>query len=143
VIRGLDHVGIVVADLAAAEQFLTETLGLVAGQRLSLPAQDTEVVFYDCGGVQLELVEVRDPDLRAKRLGPEGTTARIEHLALRVEGLDDVAKVLRERGVALTAGAASSAETTEPLEVEGTRSLFTRRDSATGLLVQLIERLDA
>lgn len=138
-ITGVHHVGIIVADLERMLAFLTGPLGLKVAKRVTLEAESTEIAFVDCGGVQLELIEISDPEVRARRCRVPGAEAEIEHVALAVDDLDAEAATLTESGARFSAGAGKTEETSEPLEVAGTRSLFTIRDSSAGSIWQLIE----
>jgi methylmalonyl-CoA/ethylmalonyl-CoA epimerase len=142
-VAGVHHVGIIVADLDSAVAFATELLGLEVEKRVTLAPERTEIVFLRCGDVLLELIEISDPDVRSRRARIPGAKAEIEHVALAVEDLDAVVAELIEEGVAFTAGAGKVEATTEPLEVAGTRSLFTSRRTSAGILVQLIEEVGA
>lgn len=138
-VAGLHHVGIIVADLDAAVFFATELLGLEVEKRVTLAAESTEIVFLHCGEVLIELIEISDPEARERRARVPGAKAEIEHVALAVDDLDAVVAALAERGLSFTAGAGKVETTTEPLEVAGTKSLFTSRRTSAGILVQLIE----
>lgn len=138
-VAGVHHVGIIVADLDAAVRFATELLGLEVEKRVSLAAESTEIVFLHCGNVLLELIEISDPEVRARRARVPGAKAEVEHVALAVDDLDSVVSELVEEGLSFTAGAGKVETTTEPLEVAGTKSLFTSRRTSAGILVQLIE----
>ena len=138
-VGGVHHVGIIVADLDAAVSFATELLGLEVEKRVSLAAESTEIVFLHCGGVLLELIEISDPEVRSRRARVPGAKAEIEHVALAVDDLDAVVSELAAEGLSFTAGAGKVETTTDPLEVAGTKSLFTSRRTSAGILVQLIE----
>lgn len=138
-LAGLHHVGILVADLARAEAFATGVLGLEVVKRASLPAASTEIVFLRCGAVLIELVEISDPEVRASRARLPDAPVEIEHVALAVGDVEAVAERLSAAGLRFTAGAGRAEESMDPLEVAGTRSLFTVPASAGGFLLQLIE----
>lgn len=138
-ITGVHHVGIIVADLDAAVYFATELLGLEVEKRISLGEESTEIAFLHCGDVLLELIAISDPQIRSRRARVPGAKAEIEHVALAVDDLDSIVDRLAEAGVSFTAGAGKVESTREPLEVAGTRSLFTSRRTSAGILVQLIE----
>jgi methylmalonyl-CoA/ethylmalonyl-CoA epimerase len=138
-VAGLHHVGIIVADLDAALAFATGLLGLEVEKRVTLEAESTEIAFLHCGDVLLELIEISDPEVRSRRARVPGAKAEIEHVALAVDDLDSVVAELAAEGLSFTAGAGKVEATTEPLEVAGTRSLFTSRRTSAGILVQLIE----
>jgi catechol 2,3-dioxygenase-like lactoylglutathione lyase family enzyme len=136
---GVHHIGILVSDLAVAERFATEVLGLPVVKRLSIPEEDTEVVFVECGGTRIELIGIADPELRAPRARQPEAAAEIEHLALAVDDLEGEAERLREHGVRFAASAVSGKESDEPLELAGTRSFFSLPETSGGLIWQLIE----
>ena len=140
-IEGVHHVGILVADLERALAFATGPLGLELAKRVTLEAESTEIAFLDCGGVQIELIEISDPEVRARRGRVPGAEAEIEHIALAVDDLEAAAAALAETGARFSAGAGKTEATRDPLEVAGTRSLFTIRDSSAGTIWQLIEEL--
>ena len=92
----LDHFGIEVRDLARAERFYLEVLGLTVVTRFG------DQVLLDCGGQNLALFEVSRPPLtageRAQIIGhPLGRC----HHAFRVSRIDFLAAPLRlkEAGV--------------------------------------------
>ena len=96
-LRRIDHVGVVVADLPAHVAQL-EAMGLVlerVGDNI-----ESHALYYPCGDASVELIEVRDPLIAAKRLG-EGEQARIEHIAFEV---DDLRRGARPAGVARRRG---------------------------------------
>jgi catechol 2,3-dioxygenase-like lactoylglutathione lyase family enzyme len=142
VIAGVHHIGIVVTDMDAAARVLEELLGLERTQRLSLPRGVTSA-FYRCGAASIELIEIGDPDLRARRLGPDGAQVRIEHVALAVNDLAHTVATLAAGGARFTNGAGQDGETHEPLETGGLRTLFTIPDSTAGLALQLVQPLDS
>ena len=95
-LRRIDHVGIVVADIAAHIGQL-EALGLSLGRVSDSPQSHAE--YFPCGDASVELIEVRDASTREQRL-PSGQAARIEHIAFEVDSsLEEVRRELELRGV--------------------------------------------
>ena len=94
----IDHVGVVVGDLAAHVEQL-EALGLSLGR--TNENSESVAAYYTCGDPSVELIEVRDPDARERRL-PRGEQARIEHIAFEVDDLQEVRDLLRARGVTVS-----------------------------------------
>ena len=95
-LRRIDHVGIVVADLDAHIAQL-EALGLSLGR--SSDGAESHAEYYPCGDASVELIDVRDPAARARRL-PAGEQARIEHIAFEVDSpLEEIRDGLEARGV--------------------------------------------
>ena len=93
-----DHVGIVVRDLAGPAALL-EALGLELGR--TNRNDESLAHYYPCGDASIELIDVHDPDARARRL-PDGAQAAIEHIAVEVDDLEAVRDLLRARGVSVT-----------------------------------------
>lgn len=109
----LDHVNIVVADMARAERFYGQLLGLRRGfERLlegewiervtGLPGARAHCVFYEPeAGGRVELLQYLSP--QGEPLAPNRLphTPGIRHLAFEVDDLDAVCEQLRAAGVAL------------------------------------------
>jgi catechol 2,3-dioxygenase-like lactoylglutathione lyase family enzyme len=110
-IKRMDHIGIVVEDLAAATEFFTQ-LGLeprgearVEGRWvdriLGLPGVRAEIAMLQTpdGHGQLELTKFHTPpsDHREHRPAPANTPG-IRHVAFAVEDIDAIVAGLRARG---------------------------------------------
>ena len=96
-LRRIDHVGVVVADLEWHVRQL-ESLGLELGR--SNDSDQSLARYYPCGDASVELIEPRTAETRTERLG--GAAARIEHIAFEVEDLAEVRDRLAARGVGVT-----------------------------------------
>jgi catechol 2,3-dioxygenase-like lactoylglutathione lyase family enzyme len=140
-ITGVHHIGILVDDLSRAEAFLGDVLGLEVVKRASIPDESTEVCFYDCGGVRLELIAISDPEIRARRGRAGGPAPEIEHVAFAVDDIAADAERLRGHGVRFAATGSFAEEADAPLELGDTRSYFSYRDTSAGIVWQLIEEV--
>ena len=92
-IESLQHVSLVVTNLAAAKRFYSDVLGL---RELRRPAFDFDGAWYQVGDRQLHLIV--HPPARTLR----GTTAidsRDGHFAMRIGNYDAALAHLRARGV--------------------------------------------
>lgn len=127
----IDHIGVVVADLQEAGRWLGEHFGLPLQRTLELPERGIRAAFYRCGEVDIEVIEISDPESRRQRLG-EGQRARIEHIAVEVGDLKDALAPLAALGVRTTAA--------EPLRVGDSLNMWTVADSTGGVSYQLIQR---
>jgi methylmalonyl-CoA/ethylmalonyl-CoA epimerase len=96
-LRRIDHIGVVVADLRWHMRQL-ENLGLALDR--SNDSEQSLARYYPCGDASVELIEARTPETRAERLG--GAAARIEHIAFEVDDLAEVRDRLTARGVTVT-----------------------------------------
>jgi catechol 2,3-dioxygenase-like lactoylglutathione lyase family enzyme len=95
-LRRIDHVGIVVSDMAAHVGQL-EALGLSLGRANT--NSESHARYFPCGDASVELIEVHEPEARARRL-PAGEQARIEHIAFEVDSsLEEIRDGLAARGV--------------------------------------------
>jgi methylmalonyl-CoA/ethylmalonyl-CoA epimerase len=136
-VKEIDHIGVVVDNLEEAEAFLADVLKLEPERKLNAPDRGFRAAFFGCGPVSIEVIEVLDPEARRLRLGA-ATKARIEHVALRVDDLNDEAQRLSRLGVRMRGSADPRAETAEPAKVGDTLNLWTDPDTSDGVSYQLI-----
>ena len=127
----LDHVGIIVDDLEEAKGFVTAAFGLKLDRELDLPERGVKAAFFQCGEVQIELVEVTDPESRKERLG-EGNQARVEHVAIQVENLQQALTSLEKLGVRPNAP--------EPTRLGNDLHVWTQAATSRGVMYQFIEK---
>ena len=97
-LKRVDHVGIVVESLEWHVAQL-EALGLHLGR--TNENDESCALYYACGDASVELIDVRDPEARQRRL-PAGEQARIEHIAFEVDDLAWVRDLLEQRGIEVT-----------------------------------------
>lgn len=126
-LKRIDHVGIVVDDIDQARTFL-DVLGLRRVRDLNIPGRLT-ASFYACGGIDIEVIEISEPEERSKRLRSE--TARIEHIAIEVDSILAAAQRLQELGV--------KTQTTSPVQLDKGLNYWTVADTSDGVIYQLIE----
>jgi methylmalonyl-CoA/ethylmalonyl-CoA epimerase len=102
VIKRLHHIGIVVDDLEEGKRFLGEVLGLSLVTEREVPQRRRRTAFYKCGEVEIEII--LDLDAPAKQRSLDGAAARIEHIALEVDNVEETVKELAPRGVRIGEG---------------------------------------
>jgi catechol 2,3-dioxygenase-like lactoylglutathione lyase family enzyme len=124
-ISRIDHIGIIVDNLVEAAAFVRGMFGLSEESRIE--RSDLRAVFFSCQGVGIEFIEVIDPAQRAIRLG--GERARIEHVAVVVDDLDQALDNLRRHGV----------QTTDPRWSQGRRTCWSLPATTDGVVYQLVE----
>jgi len=96
----LDHIGIAVKDMEVALKFYRDTLGIPAVGTEVIEEQKVKVAFLPLGDTELELLESTSPDGPvAKFIEKRGEG--IQHIALRVESINDALKELEEKGLQL------------------------------------------
>lgn len=129
--RRIDHIGVIVDNLADARRWMTDVFGLPLRRTVNLPEGQIRGEFYACGDVDIEVIEIGDLEARRRRLG-EHARARIEHIAVEVDDLGAALTHLRALGAQTTA--------TEPRRIGNTLNAWTREETTGGVSYQLIER---
>lgn len=130
-IRGVNHVGIAVRDMKEAVAFFEKTLGLKPSGEEIVADQSVRVVFFDLGGVKIELLESISPD------GPIGRYIAkkgpgIHHLTLTTDAIDDDLARLRSEGKRLI-------DSTPRAGAHGSKIAFVHPESTGGVLLELCE----
>jgi len=96
----LDHIGIAVKNMEDALAFYRDTLGISSVGTEVIEDQKVKVAFMPLGDTELELLESTSPDGPvAKFIEKRGEG--IQHIALRVENIEEALKELKEKGVQL------------------------------------------
>lgn len=130
-IKRIDHVAIVVADIEAALGFWRDTLGLDLSHVLAVPEQQATIAFLPTGGSEVELVQPTTADSGlARYLAKRGPG--IHHLCLEVDDLAQTLADLKARGVRLI-------DDTPKAGAGGKKLAFIHPESANGVLLELYE----
>lgn len=125
----IDHLGIAVKDLAAAERLFGTLLGSAPGGREEVPSERVKVAFFQVGESRLELLEPTGPESAiAKALDKRGEG--IHHLCLRVPDIEAEVARLRAAGFQFVGDAPRPGS-------GGHRVAFIHPKSAGGILVEL------
>jgi len=128
----LEHVGVAVKSIAEARRLYEEALGLTFGGEEVLAEQGLKLVFFDAGGVKIELLEGLGDDPISKFIEKRGPG--IHHLCFKVDDVEAAAASLKADGYEFV--------TEAPYEGgHGTRVIFMRPQSAFGALVELLEKI--
>ena len=99
-IKKIDHVGIAVKDLEATLKLYEEVLGLKSTGTEVVEEQKVKVAFLPTGDSEVELLESTSPDGPiAKYIAKNGEG--IQHLAFRVDNLEQRLAELKEKGIRL------------------------------------------
>ncbi|HPL97583.1 MAG TPA: methylmalonyl-CoA epimerase [Smithellaceae bacterium] len=95
----IDHIGIAVKNLEEGSK-LYEILGIVSAGTEEVAEQKVRVSFFPVGDSEIELLESTAPDGPiAKYIEKNGEG--IQHIALRVENLEEALAELKAKGVRL------------------------------------------
>jgi len=96
----LDHIGIAVKNMDEALAFYRDTLGITSVGTEVIEEQKVKVAFLPVGDTELELLESTAPDGPvAKFIEKRGEG--IQHIALRVENIEEALGELKEKGFQL------------------------------------------
>ncbi|MBI2527542.1 MAG: methylmalonyl-CoA epimerase [Candidatus Rokubacteria bacterium] len=131
-IKRIEHVGIVVKDLAQSRAVWEECLGLRLAEVEDLPAYEVRIGMYPVGESMVELLHGTTPDGKYARLVREGQEG-LHHICLEVEDIDGALAELRAKGVRLLD------ETPRPGH-QGSRIAFLDPTSTGNVLVELVQR---
>ena len=127
----LEHVGIAVADLAAALALYRDALGLEVSPPEDVASQRVRAHFIEAGQASLELLEATADDSPIARYVAKRGPG-IHHIPLRVDDVAAVLARLKARGVRLID------ETPRP-GAHGALVAFIHPASAHGVLVELTQ----
>lgn len=131
-IAHIDHIGIAVKSIAEGEKSFTDILGLKLQKIETVAAQKVKTGFFPIADIELELLESTQPD------GPiakfiEAKGEGVQHIAFRVENIDEALRELREKGIRLI--------DQEPRKgAGGARIAFIHPKETHGVLVELCEK---
>ena len=130
-VKRIDHVGIAVADLAAAKRLYEDLLGLKLTREETVADQGVRTYFYPIAGVKLELLESTTPDGPiARHLEKRGPG--MQHLAVEVDDIEAAIRELRAKGIRML-------DETPRKGVEDTRIAFVHPKDTHGVLLELVE----
>jgi methylmalonyl-CoA/ethylmalonyl-CoA epimerase len=96
----IDHVAVVVENLAAALSVYRDALGLVVSKQETIPEQDVKMAFLPSGDSEIELLEPINPDSGIGRyLARRGEG--LHHICLEVDDIQASLAELKARGAQL------------------------------------------
>lgn len=128
----IDHLGIAVSSIDEKKNFWTDVLGLTLKGTETVDAQKVTTAFLPVGESEVELLESTSADGPvAKYIEKRGEG--IQHVAFRVENIDQALAELKEKGIALI-------DQTPRIGAGGARIAFLHPKATSGVLVELCER---
>lgn len=131
-IKKIDHLGIAVSDIESGKKFWQDIMGLKLEGTETVEEQKVTTGFMPVGESEVELLESTSPDGPiAKYIEKRG--AGLQHVAFRVENIDEALAELKEKGVQLI-------DQTPRNGAGGARIAFLHPKATGGILVELCER---
>lgn len=129
----IDHIGIAVPNLEEAKKFYTDVLGMEASGEEVVEEQSVKVCFIPSGDSEVELLESTTPDGPiAKFLEKNGGRSGIQHIALRVDDIEQTLADLKAKGVRMI--------DEKPRYGAGGSSIAFVHPKMSGILVELYQR---
>ena len=131
-IKHIDHIGIAVKSIGESGKFFTDILGLKLENEETVEEQKVKTGFFPITDSEIELLESTEPDGPvAKHINARGEG--IQHIAFRVENIDEAVQELKEKGVRMI--------DQEPRKgAGGARIAFIHPKESHGVLVELCEK---
>jgi methylmalonyl-CoA/ethylmalonyl-CoA epimerase len=128
----LDHVGIAVKNLDETLKFYTDVLGLDLAETEIVEDQKVKVAFLPIGDTEVELLESTSDD------GPiakyiERSGEGVQHLAFRVENIEEAIAEMQEKGMRMIDG-------TPRYGAGGAKIAFMHPKDSYRVLIELCER---
>jgi len=131
-IKKIDHIGIAVKSIEQAGKFYTDVLGLDIEEIETVAEQKVNVAFIPITDSEVELLESVEPDGPvAKYIEKRGEG--IQHIAFRVDDINQCLAELKEKGVRLI-------DQTPRHGAGGAKIAFIHPKETNGVLVEICER---
>ncbi|MDM8542645.1 methylmalonyl-CoA epimerase [Desulfococcaceae bacterium HSG7] len=128
----IDHLGIAVNSIDEGKTFWSDILGLDFAGSETVTEQKVTTGFFPVGASEVELLESAAPDGPiAKYLEKKGPG--IQHVAFRVENIEDALAELKDKGVKLI-------DQKPRIGAGGAKIAFLHPKATGGVLVELCER---
>lgn len=130
----VDHIGVAVKNLEEAKKFYTEILGMKATGEEVVEEQKVKVCFIPSGDSEVELLESTSPDGPiAKYIEKNGGKDGIQHVALRVDNIEQAIADLMAKGVRMI-------DEKPRYGAGGSSIAFVHPKATGGVLVELCQR---
>ncbi|MDR1159322.1 MAG: methylmalonyl-CoA epimerase [Syntrophomonadaceae bacterium] len=128
----VDHIGIAVKNIADSAKLYTDLLGLKLTGTEEVTEQKVRTAFIPAGESEVELLESTSPD------GPVGKFIEkngegIQHIALRVENIEQALAELKAAGIKLI-------DEKPRYGAGGAKIAFIHPKSTNGVLLELCQR---
>ena len=130
----IDHLGIAVHSIEEAKKLFQDTLGLKFEGSETVAEQKVTTAFFPVGDSEVELLESTAPDGPiAKYLEKRGEG--IQHIAFRVENIEEALAELKEKGIRLI-------DEKPRMGAGGAKIAFLHPKSTHGVLIEISQRDD-
>ncbi len=132
-IKRISHVAIAVPDIDASLGKLQQVLGLAVGSREVVASQKVEAALLPLGEAAVELIQPKGNEGVERFLTSRGPG--LHHLAVEVEGIDEILATLASRGVQLI-------DQAPRIGAHGHKVAFVHPKATGGVLIELVEPIE-
>ena len=130
----VDHIGIAVTNLDETIKFYEEVLGIKCEGTEVVEDQKVKVAFFPVGDTELEFLESTSEDGPiAKFIEKNGGRGGIQHVALRVDNIEQAIANMKEKGYAMI-------DEQPRYGAGGAKIAFCHPKATGGILLELSER---
>lgn len=128
----IDHIGIAVKNVDETLKFYEDIMGIKCVSKEVVEEQKVKVAFLPIGDTEVELLESTHEDGPiAKFIEKKGEG--IQHIAFKVDNIEEAIKELQEKGVRLI-------DEQPRYGAGGARIAFLHPKSTSGVLIEISER---
>ena len=128
----VDHIGVAVKSIEEALKLYEGVLGLKLEEVETVEEQNVKVAFLPVGDTEIELLESTSPEGPiAKYIEKKGEG--MQHVAFRVENIEEALKTLKAKGVRLI-------DETPRMGAGGAKIAFVHPKETFGVMIELCER---
>jgi methylmalonyl-CoA/ethylmalonyl-CoA epimerase len=133
----VDHIGIAVKSIDEAKKLYSDILGLHLEGTEEVKEQKVTTAFFPVGDTEVELLEATPSGEGAIAKFIEDNKGRggVQHIAFRVENIEEALAELKAKGVALI-------DQVPRMGAGGAKIAFLHPKSTYGVLVEISERND-
>jgi len=131
--KSVDHIAIAVNDLEQSIEFYSKVLGFQLHERRRTEGKTTAMVsaVMKAGPITVVLLQGSTPDSQVSKY-VEHYGPGVQHIAVAVENLPEMAEELKGAGMEFDTNVISS---------PGLRQIFSARDPGSGMMYEFIERM--
>ncbi len=129
-IKRINHIAIVVANLDDAIRTYRDGIGLAVGHRMVMPEQEVEIAFLPAGESVIELIQpITETSGVAKYLASRGEG--LHHICLEVDDVQETMEEMAARSLRLLSE--------KPIQAAEGYGVFLHPKAAHGVLIEFLE----
>ena len=128
----IDHLGVAVKSIDEGKNFWSDVLGMEFAGSETVAAQKVTTAFFPVGESEVELLESTSDDGPVARY-IEKKGEGIQHVAFRVENIEEALEELKSKGIRLI-------DETPRMGAGGAKIAFLHPKDTSGVLVELCQR---